>query len=409
MKKLIQSIVAVGLLLSVISTALAKPLKVYILAGQSNMEGHAAVRTFDHVGMDPKTAPLLEDMRNADGTPLTCDKVWISYLTGKNTELSGKLTAGYGAQGREPKIGPEYLFGITMDKIQDEPILLIKTAWGGKSLHTDFRPPSAGPYVFNKAELERFEKQKKNVDEIKAKKAEATGHYYRLMMNYVEKVLGDIKSVCPDYDQKAGYELAGFVWFQGWNDMVASGTYPNRSEPGGYDAYSEALAHFIRDVRKDLSAPKLPFVIGVMGTGGPTALYGPDQQRYKTTHQGFRDAMAAPAAMPEFKGNVAAVLTETCWDLELTKLKNRESTLKRQIEAIRQKVREKELSKDEGAAAQDKLYSETFTERELTVLKTGVSNAGYHYMGSAKIMAQIGKGFAGAMAELSGAEPSPRP
>ena len=36
----------------------AKPLKVYILAGQSNMEGHARVETFDYIGDDPATARL---------------------------------------------------------------------------------------------------------------------------------------------------------------------------------------------------------------------------------------------------------------------------------------------------------------------------------------------------------------
>ena len=35
----------------------AKPLKVYILAGQSNMEGQAKVETFDYIGDDPATAP----------------------------------------------------------------------------------------------------------------------------------------------------------------------------------------------------------------------------------------------------------------------------------------------------------------------------------------------------------------
>jgi Carbohydrate esterase, sialic acid-specific acetylesterase len=128
--------------------------------------------------------------------------------------------------------------------------------------------------------------------------------------------VGDIKRVVPDYDEKEGYELAGFAWFQGWNDMVDGGTYPNRDRPGGYDAYSSAMAHFIRDVRKDLGAPELPFIIGVLGVGGPTAEYGPDQQRYKSTHDNFRNAMAAPAKLPEFKGNVAAVLTEQYWDQE---------------------------------------------------------------------------------------------
>ena len=57
------------------SNAMARPLKVCILAGQSNMEGHAQVSTIDHIGMDPKTAPMLKDMRNADGTPRVCDDV----------------------------------------------------------------------------------------------------------------------------------------------------------------------------------------------------------------------------------------------------------------------------------------------------------------------------------------------
>ena len=32
-----------------------------------------------------------------------------------------------------------------MEKRLGEPVLIIKTAWGGRSLHTDFRPPIAGP------------------------------------------------------------------------------------------------------------------------------------------------------------------------------------------------------------------------------------------------------------------------
>ena len=88
------------------------------------------------------------------------------------------------------------------------------------------------------------------------------------MIEHVRKVLADIKRVVPEYDPKQGYELAGFVWFQGFNDLVTDWTYDKRNQPGGYDLYGQLLAQFIRDVRKDLSAPKMPFVIGVMGIGG---------------------------------------------------------------------------------------------------------------------------------------------
>jgi hypothetical protein len=294
----------------------AKPLKVFILAGQSNMEGHAAISTFDYIGKDPRTAPMLMEMRNPDGTPRVCDKVWMSYLTGPydgsaNGEGLGKLTAGFGERGDNPtqlssKIGPEFTFGIYMEKKLKEPILIIKTAWGGRSLNTEFRPPSAGPYKLPKEiqdvwdqhpqgahGVPKLEERKKWQDDKDA----ASGVFYRMMIEHVNMVLADPERVCPAYDPKDGYELAGFVWLQGFNDLVDGTTYPNEN----YDEYSRLLSHFIRDVRKDLSAPKMPFVIGVLGVDGEKNV-------------NFRKAMAAPADMPEFKGNVIAVDTAPFWD-----------------------------------------------------------------------------------------------
>ncbi len=370
--------------------AAAKPLQVFILAGQSNMQGHAKVTTFEHIGMDPTTKPMLDEMLGADGTPRVCERVWISSLGSADEVKTGKLTAGFGASQNGPKIGPEFTFGLYMQKFTDAPILLIKTAWGGKSLNTDFRPPSAGPYVFNDTQLATFQKQGKDISAIKTEKLAATGVSYRLMIEHVKSVLADIKRVVPSYDASHGYELAGFTWFQGWNDLVDSGTYPNRDKPGGYDAYSTAMAHFIRDVRKDLNAPKLPFVIGVLGVGGPTAEYGPDQQRYKATHDNFRTAMAAPAHLPEFKGNVTAIRTEKYWDQELTAAKAKENAIKEQ--AKKQGITEK--------AVVEKLRAEGLTERERLILEKGISNFEFHYLGSAKILGGIGKGLAEAMAEL---------
>jgi alpha-galactosidase len=298
-----------------------KPVKVFILAGQSNMEGHAAISTFDYIGKDPLTAPLLKEMRNPDGTPRVCDKVWMSYLTGPydgsaNGEGLGKLTAGFGERGNQPtklsgKIGPEFTFGIFMEKELKEPIIIIKTAWGGRSLNTEFRPPSAGQYKLPKQIQEVWDKYPQGAHGVpkledrkkwQADKDAASGVFYRMMIEHVKKVLADPKRVCPEYDEKAGYELAGFVWLQGFNDLVDGTTYPGPDQPGKYDVYSDLLAKFIRDVRKDLSAPKMPFVIGVLGVDG------------EGKNVNFRKAMAAPANMPEFKGNVVAVETAPFWD-----------------------------------------------------------------------------------------------
>ena len=380
------------------SIANADPLRVFILAGQSNMQGHAQVRTFEHIGMDPATKPLLAEMQNADGSPRILERVWISSIGCADTEQTGKLTTGFGASQNGPKIGPEYTFGITMEKLVDGPILLIKTSWGGKSLNTDFRSPSSGPYVFNETQLASFQKQGKDIAAIKAEKEMATGVSYRLMIEHVKYVLSDIKRVVPSYDASQGYELSGFVWFQGWNDMVDASTYPNRDMPGGYDAYSDAMAHFIRDVRKDLSVPKLSFVIGVLGVGGPTSEYGPDQLRYKATHDNFRAAMAAPSKLPEFQGNVTAVLAEKYWDRELSDAKAKENEINQKAKKI---AKESQLGPSEERALQEKMRTDGMTQRERVVLEKGISNLEFHYLGSAKILGGIGKGLAEAMAELN--------
>lgn len=404
MKKILLPVLFASILLPLNASAQSKKLKVFILAGQSNMEGHARIETFDYIGDDPATAPLLKQMRGADGKPAIADHTWISYLTGHyegnaNGEGTGKLTAGYGARGSKPtedggKIGPEFTFGLTMDAKLKEPVLLIKTAWGGRSLNTEFRPPSAGPYEFSEAQIAQMQKQGKDVDAEKAKKAQEAGRFYKFMIDHVKSVLADPKRVCPAYDPAAGYEIAGFVWFQGFNDLVDGGTYPNG--PDGktrdYSKYSELLAHLIRDVRKDLSAPKMPFVIGVLGIDGLQAKEG---------IVSFRKAMAAPASMPEFQGNVAAVETAPFWAEELAVIDAKNAKVKQMGYLLR--VKDKNAANKDGTMdeAQQKEYlkkfqAETISPEEAAMWTRGASNAGYHYMGCAKTFALMGKAFADA-------------
>lgn len=395
-------------LLALALPASAKPLKVFILAGQSNMEGHAKIETFDYIGDDPATAPLLKKMRGPDGRPTVCDGVWISYFTGmgdNNGEGFGKLTAGYGSRQKPDqdggKIGPEFTFGLAMDEAFDEPVLLIKTAWGGKSLHTDFRPPSAGPYELNAWQLENYPKQEghgipKDFEQWKKDKAAETGHYYRLMVEHVKRVLADPKRVCPAYDPAAGYEIAGFVWFQGWNDMVDGHTYPDRGKPGRFTLYSELLAHFIRDVRKDFGAPEMPFVIGVMGVGGSEG--NPDMIA-------FREAMTAPSLLPEFKGRVVAVPTAPFWAEELGAIDEKRQQVRQMGSFLNSK--HKDHANKDGTMTEEqkreylkKYEAELISPAEEEMWKRGASNAGYHYLGCAKTFALMGDAFAKANLQL---------
>ena len=375
----------------------ARPVKVFILAGQSNMEGPAKIETFDYIGDDPVIAPLLKQMRGPDGKPRVCDGAWISYLTGdneKNFEITGKLTAGYGSMwgldSTKPgdKIGPEFTFGLAMDAAFREPVLIIKAAWGGKSLHTDFRPPSAGPYVPTPEEAKRWAEKL----ERKAKTEAATGVFYREMVAHVKKVLADPKRVCPAYDETQGFELAGFVWLQGFNDLVSSDTYPPK--PGekvrDYSRYGVWLADLIRDVRKDLGAPKLPVVIGVLGVDGSKA---------NDHTQAFRKAMAAPAALPEFKGNVVAIETAPFWSEELAAIAEKKEKVSQMAHLL--KSRNKKEANADGTMTEQqqrdyvKAYeAKIITPAEAAAWKRGASNGGYHYLGCAKTFALMGKAFA---------------
>ncbi len=394
------SLVCIALSWASFACAQTKPLKVFILAGQSNMEGHAKIETFDYIGDDPATAPLLKQMRDEHGRPRVCDGVWISYFTGNgesNGEGFGKLTAGYGSR-RQPdqdggKIGPEFTFGLTMDAAFEEPVLIIKTAWGGKSLHTDFRSPSAGPFVFNETQLANFKKQGKDIEALQAEKLQQTGRYYALMIQHVRRVLADIKRVCPVYDQQQGFELAGFVWLQGWNDLVDSGVYPQRMKPGGYDAYSEVLTHFIRDVRRDLNAPQMPFVIGVLGIGGANA----NPQTIE-----FRKAMAAPAALPEFRGNVIAVQTAPFWSEELGAIADKREQVRQMGFYLNSKHKDHANADGKMTDAEKREYLAAYEARLITPAEAarwtrGASNAGYHYLGCAKTFALMGRAFAEAI------------
>jgi len=391
-----KSFLILALLLVFIAVAHAahatKPVQVFILAGQSNMEGHAKIETFDYIGDDPVTAPLLKQMRHVDGTPRICDHTWISYLTGSgdnNGEGFGKLTAGYGSR-KNPtemgeKIGPEFTFGLTMDQAIDGPILIIKTAWGGKSLYYDYRPPSAGVFPRSAEDIE------------KNRNAEmGSGHYYRLMTAHVKSVLADIKRIIPDYDEKQGYNIDGFVWLQGFNDMVNGSVYPTLpkgSVDNRFAKYSEWMADFIRDVRKDLNVPTMPFVIGVMGVSGKKANEGNLQ---------FREAMAAPAMMPEFLGNVIAIRTASFWDEPLAVIQEKYEQVSNMAYQLKNKSKNHANKDGTMSEAEQKAYLKKFedqliTPEEAAMRKRGASNQGYHYLGCAKTFALMGKAFAEAL------------
>jgi len=313
-------------------------LKVFILAGQSNMEGKAKISLLQYQINQPATKQQFQHLKKGDRWVVR-DDVWIKFLSRK-----GKLTVGFGSPGR---IGPELEFGNIVGDHYHEQVLLIKTAWGGKSLNRDFRSPSAGlpaPDVLKQL-LERAKKKKPDTSLSDIKKS--FGLYYRNMMEEISESLEHLQDHFPQY-QGQGYEISGFVWFQGWNDMVNS----------DYTAdYAENMAHFIRDVRKDLQAPKLPFVIGQLGVGGIGGK--PNLKR-----QNFKTAQAAAGDLPEFQGNVKVVRTDQFWDMTA-----------------------------------DAVFTKGW-KKHLAEWETVGSDYPFHYLGSPKTYCQIGAAFGKAIIEL---------
>lgn len=253
----------------------AGPVKAFVLAGQSNMEGQAVVDlagkdynegrgTLAELMKDPAKRPMFRHLRDASGAWVVRDDVWVRYQRENRPLLAGPLGVGYAVYGGAHHFGPELQFGHVIGNALSNRVLLIKTAWGGKSLYRDFRPPSSGGTV---------------------------GPYYTKMIAQVREAAENLTRDFPGHDD-GGVEIAGFVWYHGWND----GCEPKTAVP----EYETNLVNLIRDVRRDLGVPRLPVVVGEL-TGPWVEAPG--------AWDTLRKAQAAAAARPEFAGTVTFVET----------------------------------------------------------------------------------------------------
>ena len=278
--------------------ASGEKIHIYVLAGQSNMVGHGLINATDTHGnqkngtllyqlSDPRTKDefqILWDTSKNEWRTLEDVKIWFnqageetgengSTIPGKNGEdySAGSLKIGYGA-GRDdieddvqdsvgslnieygagwppngPFFGPEIGFGFNLDIPAGDKVLLIKTAWGGKDLARDYRPPTSA------TTLDRFCVQP-NCDPF------VVGHFYHVMLQDVKKLLkpGVIGKIYPDLANMTA-ELSGFGWFQGWND----GCDANYTA-----AYETNMVHLIQDLRRAWNNPHLPVSIGISGFFG---------------------------------------------------------------------------------------------------------------------------------------------
>lgn len=247
--------------------------RVFVLSGQSNMLGqgemHATAAQLEHNGgmgtleYVVEHRPQFQYVVDARGEWAVRDDVWVVDL-----EQTGPLTAGFGATA--DLIGPELAFGHVVGEFFDDPVLIIKASWGGKSLGVDFRPPSAGGEV---------------------------GPQYTQLVERVHHVLDNLATELPAYRGEP-YRLEGIAWHQGWNDRI---------DPELNEAYESNAVHFINDLRAEFELPHLPFVLATTGMTG-----------WGETHPRALSLMEAQLAVPTNPGlleptGVWAVETRDFW------------------------------------------------------------------------------------------------
>ncbi|MFT4546293.1 MAG: hypothetical protein ACI9UA_002435 [Pseudoalteromonas tetraodonis] len=260
-------------------------IKVFILSGQSNMQGHGrnetgfgdatgAIGSLRYqVSSDPDNYGQLVD-NEGDWIPRDDVKVFWrdSDLAATRTMKKGDLLPNFGVD--STRFGPEYGFGWVMGEYFDEPVLIIKTSWGGKSLYADFRSPAAV-----------------------ANRGGEVGPYYFGMFDYVHDVLDSLDTEFPEWAGQ-GYEIVGFGWHQGWNDGDSDFTASQ---------YEANMVDLIDDVRAEFGKSKLPVSIANTGIGGASA------SGIRLTILEGQLAVGNPTLYPRFDGNVSSADTRDFW------------------------------------------------------------------------------------------------
>ena len=230
------------------------------------------------------------------------DDVWYRGVVtaGANKWLS----VGCGASANS--IGPELGFGHIVGDYHDEPVLILKASQGNRSLAWDFLPPGSERYEHEGKVYAGYKDSPASWDKGTEPKAINwyAGKQYDDCFQAAHKVLDNFDSEVPTYKGR-GYEIAGFVWWQGHKDQ-GNGVHAGR--------YEQNLVHLINTLRTEFKAPDAPFVIATIGFGGW------EMSGHALTVANAQLAVSGEKGKyAEFKGNVKAVETRDFWrDVEVS-------------------------------------------------------------------------------------------
>lgn len=274
--------------------AAGKPIKVFVLMGQSNMVGMGDIGpemtngTLAHLTKSDKKYPWLVD---GDKWTERKDVFYYDARVKKGAPLGPTANNG-------KSVGPELGFGYVMGHVLDEPVLVLKSCIGNRSLGWDLLPPGSKQYTFDGKTYPGYTETPDSWVEGQPKKEVKwyAGKQYDDDMTNAKEALKNIAKWYPGYKDQ-GVEIAGFVWWQGHKD---TGNAAHASK------YEENLGRLIDSLRKDYDAPKAKFVLAT-GCGNP----GRDGLGKKIAEAQL--AMGDTKKYPKFAGNVKAIDSRDLW------------------------------------------------------------------------------------------------
>jgi len=274
--------------------AAGKPIKVFILMGQSNMVGmgdigpEATKGTLKYLTKTDTKYPWLVD---GDKWTERKDAYYYDARVKKGAPLSPTANNGNA-------IGPELGFGYVMGHVLDEPVLILKSCIGNRSLGWDLLPPGSKPFPFEGKTYAGYKDTPDSWTEGQPKKDVKwyAGKQYDDDMTNANEALKTIAKWYPGYKDQ-GYEIAGFVWWQGHKD---TGSAAHASK------YEENLERLVDCLRKDYDAPKAKFVLAT-GCGNP----GREGLGKKIAEAQL--AIGDAKKYKAFEGNVKAVDSRDLW------------------------------------------------------------------------------------------------
>ena len=269
-------------------------LRVFVLAGQSNMVGTGVVGERNETTGQEKNGTLLHqtyDLRTADLFAPVWDRyqwktldnmnIWfngVGYQFKKDAEghlLShrpsvipgkagvdasyGPLTIGYGGGGpvsRMGVIGPELGFGFGLQEalVSGEKVLIVKNAWASTFLSDHFRPPSSCRGQHGQLSIRQAMRCNST---FSGPNTPVAGPLFTTLVSNVERLLDDstLRSMFPEFMKGVRHiQLSGFGWLHGWQDGLDAESTAE---------YEDNLVHLIQDLRVAWQSPDLPVCITV--------------------------------------------------------------------------------------------------------------------------------------------------